>query len=413
MAKVKDAKLKDLVFDNKNFNKHTEFGMSLIEKSLRNNGAGRSILIDKNNRIIAGNGVTEVAGQIGLDDVQIVETDGTKIIAVKRTDIDLDTKQGREMALADNATGAADLQWDADAIADVESEFDIEVSDWGVFVDDVTEDEHKTATEDDFDETTDAVAPLCKKGDIWKLGNHRLMCGDSTNSDDVAMLMDGEKADIAFYSPPYNAGFGKNITKDNGRSKYTNGSDDNLNATEYAEFLSKVIDNATEYSEFNFLNIQYLANNKIALVKTIADKVNILADIMIWDKAHSQPAAAANVLNSQFEFVFVFSKKGNRNIGKRKFHGTLANIIQISPQRNEYSEIHNAVFPIALASHFVDNFSEKSVLDLFGGTGTTMIACEQLNRKCFMMELDEHYCDVIIARWEKLTGQKAEKISNG
>ena len=132
MAKLKDAKLKDLVFDNKNFNKHTEFGMSLIEKSLRNNGAGRSILIDKHNRIIAGNGVTEVAGQIGLDDVQIVETDGTKIIAVKRTDIDLDTKQGREMALADNATGAADLQWDADAIADVESEFDIDTKKWGL-----------------------------------------------------------------------------------------------------------------------------------------------------------------------------------------------------------------------------------------------------------------------------------------
>jgi len=143
MAKVKDAKLKDLVFDNKNFNKHTEFGMSLIEKSLRNNGAGRSILIDKNNRIIAGNGVTEVAGQIGLDDVQIVETDGTKIIAVKRTDIDLDTKQGREMALADNATGAADLQWDAEAIADVESEFDIDASAWGVNLDFETEDNEK------------------------------------------------------------------------------------------------------------------------------------------------------------------------------------------------------------------------------------------------------------------------------
>ena len=135
MAKLKDAKLKDLVFDNKNFNKHTEFGMSLIEKSLRNNGAGRSILIDKNNRIIAGNGVTEVAGQIGLDDVQIVETDGTKIIAVKRTDIDLDTKQGREMALADNATAAADLEWDADTIADVSADFDLDAGEWGVNLD--------------------------------------------------------------------------------------------------------------------------------------------------------------------------------------------------------------------------------------------------------------------------------------
>ena len=135
MTKIKEAKLSDLVFDDKNFNKHTEYGMSLIEKSIRNNGAGRSILIDKNNRIIAGNGVTEIAGQIGLDDVQIVETDGTKIIAVKRTDIDLDSKQGREMALADNATAAVDLEWDADAIADVSAEFDIDVSGWGVVLD--------------------------------------------------------------------------------------------------------------------------------------------------------------------------------------------------------------------------------------------------------------------------------------
>ena len=114
--KLKQAKVSDLTFDDKNFNKHTEFGMSLIEKSLRNNGAGRSILIDKNNRIIAGNGVVETAAQIGLEDVQIVESDGTKIIAVKRTDIDLDSQQGREMALADNVTGAADLQWDYDQL---------------------------------------------------------------------------------------------------------------------------------------------------------------------------------------------------------------------------------------------------------------------------------------------------------
>lgn len=130
MAEIKEAKISDLVFDDKNFNKHTEYGMSLIEKSIRNNGAGRSILIDKNNRIIAGNGVTEIAGQIGLDDVQIVESDGTKIIAVKRTDIDLDSKQGREMALADNATGAADLQWDEEAIAKAVEDFNIDPKEW-------------------------------------------------------------------------------------------------------------------------------------------------------------------------------------------------------------------------------------------------------------------------------------------
>lgn len=132
MAELKKAKLSDLVFDDKNFNRHTEFGMSLLEKSLRNNGAGRSILIDKNNRIIGGNGVVEVAGQIDMEDVIIVPSDGTKIIAVKREDIDLDSKQGREMALADNATASADLQWDTENLEQAVAEFGIEAKDWGV-----------------------------------------------------------------------------------------------------------------------------------------------------------------------------------------------------------------------------------------------------------------------------------------
>lgn len=133
--------IKDLKFDDKNFNKHTEFGMSLLEKSLRENGAGRSILLDKDNNIIAGNGIVEAAGAIGMENVKIVEATGDEIIAVKRTDISLNSHKGREMALADNATASADLEWDKDAIAD---EFDEdEAKGWGVDLDwqDVEEDE--------------------------------------------------------------------------------------------------------------------------------------------------------------------------------------------------------------------------------------------------------------------------------
>lgn len=132
--------IKDLKFDDKNFNKHTEFGMSLLEKSLRENGAGRSILLDKDNNIIAGNGIVEAAGSVGLEKVKIVEATGDEIIAVKRTDISLNSHKGREMALADNATASADLEWDKDAIAD---EFDEdEAKGWGVDLDwnDVEED---------------------------------------------------------------------------------------------------------------------------------------------------------------------------------------------------------------------------------------------------------------------------------
>lgn len=110
------SKIDELKFDDKNFNKHTEYGMSLLEKSLRENGAGRSILLDKDNNIIAGNGIIEAAGSVGLENVKIVESDGTEIIAVKRTDVRLNSKQGRKMALADNATAKADLEWDFDNI---------------------------------------------------------------------------------------------------------------------------------------------------------------------------------------------------------------------------------------------------------------------------------------------------------
>lgn len=110
------ATIKDLKFDDKNFNRHTARGMGLIEKSLRENGAGRSILLDKDNNIIAGNGVVETAGQIGLEKVKIVETTGDEIIAVKRTDISLNSKKGRKMALADNATAKADIEWDFENI---------------------------------------------------------------------------------------------------------------------------------------------------------------------------------------------------------------------------------------------------------------------------------------------------------
>jgi len=132
--KLKKTKIADLVPDNLNANKGTEYGQHLIEKSLRELGAGRSILLDKNNRIIAGNKTVENAASIGLDDVLIVETDGKQIVAVKRIDIDLDTEQGRKMAIADNSTSKANLEWDKEVIDKIEKDWKIDTKDWGVSV---------------------------------------------------------------------------------------------------------------------------------------------------------------------------------------------------------------------------------------------------------------------------------------
>ena len=126
------ANINELRFDDNNFNKHTEFGMSLLEKSLKENGAGRSILIDKDNNIIAGNGIIEAAGQAGFDKIKIVETTGDEIVAVKRTDISLDSEQGRKMALADNATASVDLEWDEETLKEQSEKYGFDPSDWGV-----------------------------------------------------------------------------------------------------------------------------------------------------------------------------------------------------------------------------------------------------------------------------------------
>lgn len=315
----------------------------------------------------------------------------------------------REIVIKDNGSFGS---WDYDMLANEWD--DLPLPEWGVPAWDTENLESVSASkeveEDDFDETKDHIEVRCKRGDVWQLGDHRLMCGDSVSLDDVKKLMGGDIADIAFASPPYNTGgIGKNLTKDNGRSKY-NDNDDDMSDNEYTDFLQRYIDNACECSRYNFVNVQWLANNKASLIDIMNTNRHILGDIIIWDKARSQPQLAENVLNSEFEFVFCFHEKGNRRIGTIPFHGTKKNIIHISPGHNEYSEIHNAVFPIALPAHFIENFAETSVIDLFGGTGTTMIAAEQLGRKAYLMEYDEQYCDVIIARWEKFTGKTAVKI---
>ena len=144
MAKVIETNIESLVPDNKNFNKGTQFGDHLMDESLRRFGLGRSILIDKNNRIIAGNKTAEKAADIGFTDVVVVEVDGNQLVAVKRKDIDLDSAKGRELALADNATGKANLAWDEDLISDISAQFNFEPGDWGVDVENVNPDDYGT-----------------------------------------------------------------------------------------------------------------------------------------------------------------------------------------------------------------------------------------------------------------------------
>ena len=165
MARVIETNIESLVPDNKNFNKGTQYGDHLMDESLRRFGLGRSILIDKNNRIIAGNKTAEKAADIGFTDVVVVEVDGNQLVAVKRKDIDLDSAKGRELALADNATSKANLSWDERMIAEMAAKFDFNPDDWGVDVSmDEADNEEEEQTKKDI-----STRLIVECGDVSKL----------------------------------------------------------------------------------------------------------------------------------------------------------------------------------------------------------------------------------------------------
>lgn len=266
----------------------------------------------------------------------------------------------------------------------------------------------------DEDEVPEKVEPKTKLGDLYILGNHRLLCGDSTSIDAVEKLMGGQKADMCFTSPPYNLGNNAKLRGYNGDgedSAYREKTD-HKTEQEYLDFLIQFTSNALAYADTAFVNIQCLAGNKFVIPDYWKAFQNRLIDVMCWDKEHAQPSAARRVLNSVWEFIFIFSNQDRPTRSMKHgpdFRGNIDNIYRLNPigKKDPLAKDHGAVFPVQFAEFFVSSFSDKSVMDLFGGSGSTLIACEKTNRKCFMMELDPHYCDVIVARWEKYTGKKA------
>lgn len=297
--------------------------------------------------------------------------------------------------------------WDEDILNAEWDESDL--NEWGVDLE--LNESTEEIIEDDAPEPELDKPAKAKLGQIYQLGEHRLMCGDATDAQMMKSLMNGQLADIAFTSPPYNAGQTATEASMGKKSKYENDSD-NKSQEEYRQFLDNYLRICFNNAKYTFMNVQSLANNKKALIGVMYDNMEMFADTIIWDKQNAQPAMANNVLNSRFEYVHCFSNDATRAIGCVDFRGTLDNVLSLQAQhKNEFSDIHNATFPMDFAVWFVKNFAKESVLDSFGGTGTTLIACEQLGRKCYMMELDPHYVDVIIERWEKLTGKKAELVA--
>ena len=370
--KIEYLPIKALKPYEKNTRKHQKKDVDNIARSIEKFGMNDPIGIWKDNIIVEGHGRLLACKQLGMTEVPCVRLDH------------LTDEQRREYAIAHNATAELS-EWDLDILPDELAELDLSDFDFDFCIED--EEEENEIVEDEAPEVDEDAEPIAKLGDIWQLGRHRLMCGDSTDPNDVEMLMDCAKADMVFTDPPYNVAF-------NGRSgKFGVIENDDLSEEDFNNFIEetcqmiKHLDPACYYVWCNW-EFYGVLQSKLPFKSCI-----------VWAK---NVFGLGRGYRHQHEFCL--------------FNGTIDDKITNESDLWEISKdsnyVHPTQKPVALCARALKNHSDvENVVDLFGGSGSTLIACEQLDRTCYMMELDPKYCDVIIKRWENLTGEKAVLIN--
>ena len=384
----------EIKFDTKNYRTHDDKNKKLILKSLKKCGAGRSILIDKQGEIIAGNGVYEQAKNLNIP-VKIIETDGSELIAIKRTDLDTESKKRKELALADNST-SDNVTWD---LSNLKSDFDLsELPEWGLEGLVEVEQLDPEITEDEVP-SNEQVETRVKRGDIWKLGEHRLMCGDSTVITDVEKLMGGEKADLLLTDPPYNVAYeGKTEEKLTIKN-------DKQDDSQFLQFLNDCFSCAfSVLKEGASFYVWHADSEGLNFRLAIKNAGLTLKQNLIWVKN-------SMVLGRQdYQWRHEPCLYGWKEGAAHNWYSDRKQTTILEFDRPTKSKEHPTMKPIALFAYQLGNSTKRGglVLDLFGGSGTSIIASEQTGRKCYTMELDEHYCDVILQRYINFKGSDAD-----
>jgi len=356
--------------------RHNDQAVDAVASSIKNFGFKVPIIVDAGNEIVAGHTRLKAAKKLGLEEVPVIIAD------------DLDEGQVRAFRLADNKT-AEFSEWDYEILmAELDLLEDIDMEQFGF--DDLADMLEPTAEEDGYElEVPDE--PRAKLGEVYQLGRHRLMCGDST-SEDVNILMDRNKADMVFTDPPYGVSYeGINNDEESGLE----------------ELLLKSFKNYSENMEKGSSIYVFHADRTAHIFHNVFRKFFHFSSMLIWVK----PALVLSQTDYQSRHescLYGWEKNGTHNWYADRKQTT---VLEIGKERVEG---HTTPKPLELIGEALRNSSRKGniVLDLFGGSGSTLIACEQLDRTCYMMELDPRYIDVIIDRWEKLTGQTAELIES-
>ena len=374
---------------------HPQEQIEQIKKSIEQFGMDDPIGIWKD-EIVEGHGRLIACKELGYTEIPIIRLDH------------LTDEERKAYTLAHNKL-TMNSDFDLDILNDeLDDILNIDMSDFGFDLD-LEDEEEKEIIEDEVPEVPEE--PKAKLGDIYQLGNHRLMCGDSTKEEDVAKLMNGVKADMVFTDPPY----GMNLDTDYSK------------LPENKEFeKEKGIKGGKTYKPVIGDNDDF----KDELVTTIFNNFDYCKEIFVWGGDY-YPELLKDYKKGNY---IVWDKKSNEGMENNNFDRTLSSNFELCWSKNKHKKdivrilwvsafgteqefdhkrVHPTQKPTKLSRWFIDKYSKENdlIVDIYGGSGSTLIACEQLNRKCYMMELDPHYIDVIIQRWENFTGEKAIKLN--
>ena len=378
---------------------HDESQIKQICESIKEYGWTNPVLIDEKGMIIAGHGRVLGAQKLGIKEVPCIVLSG------------LTEAQKKAYVIADNKM-ALNAGWNEELLKTElenlkELDFDLELT--GFNIDELDElfkedEEEQEIIEDDFD-IEPPEEPKAKLGDIYQLGNHRLMCGDSTSEEDVAKLMNGVKADMVFTDPPYGVSYEGGLNE----KKKQQIKNDSITGNDLYYFLYDVFVNAKlSTKEKSAIYVFYATKTTKEFINAFIDSGLKQRSIIAWYKqgggfgdfmAHYMNAYEPCIYGSNGESVNWYGASNEKTIWEM--------------DKEKKCDLHPTMKPIKLVSRAIKNSSKQddSVLDLFGGSGSTLIACEQTNRNCYMMELDEHYISVIIERYINFTGNDVYRIN--
>jgi len=385
--KIEHVEVSKLIPYARNARTHSESQVAQIAASVKEFGWTNPILIDGEKGIIAGHGRLAAARMLGMDKVPVIEL------------AHLSATQKKALILADNKL-ALNAGWDDEILLNEFEELKLEGYDLdltGFSAEEI--DGMKPQVIEDGLTDDDAVPevpeePITKLGDVWILGNHRLMCGDSTSIDAVEKLMAGQKADMVFTDPPYGVEYQSNMRTKSAKFDVLANDDTFLDIAPIVGMFS---------TGWVFVWTSWKVQGRWVDQFSAFDYPT---NIVIWHKPGGGIGDLKRTFSSDYEVALVWHR-GAELCGKR-----IGSVWTINKD-GASTYVHPTQKPVALGVEAMDKTTRAGdeVLDLFGGSGSTLIACEKTNRYCRMMELDPKYCDVIIKRWEDFTGKKA-KLEN-